>query len=128
MAAERSLRGLLLVIGLTATATGLFAVAGGPDTQSDGGEVKASIDSEFRFFAAFWLAYGLSVLWVAARGFRDPATVRWVAAVLFGAGLARALAWVLEGQPAAIFILLLTLELVVPPLVLVLDRRVRAGR
>lgn len=49
--------------------------------------------------------------------------VRALALVLFAGGVARAIAWLASGRPHAFFIVLLALELLIPVLVVVWQRR-----
>jgi hypothetical protein len=77
------------------------------------GPANASVESELRFYAAFYVAYGLSALRVARDP--DPAAVRGLAGALFLAGLARAGAWRAVGRPSLGQRMLLAIELAGPP-------------
>jgi hypothetical protein len=79
------------------------------------------VESELRFYSAFYLAYGLHVLRTAARPEPDPAAVNAIAAALFLAGLGRAGAWLAVGKPHPLQRALLAIELALPPLI-VLER------
>jgi Domain of unknown function (DUF4345) len=119
---SRLLRGLLTLIGLTATLTGIFAVLTGSSGQADGAQATPSVESELRFFAAFWIAYGAAALYVAPRVAREIHAVRALAVFLFLGGVARGIAWIADGRPQALFIVLLALELLLPPAILLLQR------
>jgi hypothetical protein len=115
---KRLLQALFGALGVISILTGLIAVLAGPGGQVDGEAVNASVESEFRFFASFWIAFGAAALWVAARVDRETAVVRLLAVILFSAGLARVIAWIAAGTPHWSFLFLLGLELLLPPLIL----------
>ena len=118
------LRGLLTLIGITAIATGAFAVLTGSSGQVDGSQAAPSVESELRFFAAFWIAYGAAALYVAPRAVREIHAVRALALFLFLGGVARGIAWIADGRPQALFVALLVLELLLPPVILLLQRSI----
>ena len=77
------------------------------------------MDNELRFYAALWGAYGV-VLLLAARDYTGWAVrVPWLAAVFFVGGAGRAFSWLMIGAPHPFF-LLLTIELALPPLLVLL--------
>ncbi len=123
---RRLLQVLLGSLGLTAAIAGLAAVVAGPEGQLDGAQVGASIDSEYRFYAALWFAFGIAALAVVPRVERATAAVRVLAGALFAAGLARAVAWIDVGRPHDLYLVLLALELAIPPLLVLWQRRVHA--
>jgi hypothetical protein len=86
------------------------------------GPANAALESEIRFYGAFYAAYGLAVLRVAPRADEDPAAVRAVAGTVFLAGLARAGGWLAVGKPNPLQRVLLAIELGAPPAVLALQR------
>jgi hypothetical protein len=118
------LRAILTLIGLTATLTGIFAVLTGSSGQVGGTQAAPSVESELRFFAAFWIAYGAAALYVAPRAVREIHAVRALALFLFLGGIARAIAWIADGRPNTLFIVLLALELLLPPSMLLLQRSI----
>ena len=119
-----SLRAIFVLIGLTATLTGIFVVLTGSSGQVDGAQAAPSVESELRFFAAFWIAYGAAALYVAPRAVREIHAVRALALFLFLGGIARAVAWIADGRPHPLFVILLALELLLPPLILLLQRSI----
>jgi hypothetical protein len=78
------------------------------------GQWPATMDSELRFYAPFWGAYGLALLAVA----RDlPARLRFVpplAALFFIGGVGRAISYVVVGPPHPFFAFLMAIELILP--------------
>ena len=84
-----------------------------------------TMDSELRFYAPFWGAYGLALLHIARR---LPATLGWVppaAALFFAGGVGRAISYVAVGAPHPFFVLLMAIELLLPAAFLVLWRMAR---
>jgi hypothetical protein len=74
------------------------------------------VENELRFYAAFYVAYGLAALRLAPRADRDAAAVRALAGALFLAGLARCGGWRAVGRPHRLQRALLVIELAGPPL------------
>ena len=131
MSPQRSrqlLQGLLVAVGVTPIATGIYAVLTGTDGIPGDAAASANIDSELRFFAAFWIAYGVAALRVAAQVERQTLAVRALALVLFAGGIARVVAWIASGRPDALFLVLLALELLIPPLMVSWQSRVARQR
>jgi hypothetical protein len=73
------------------------------------------MESELRFYGAFYVAYGLVALGAAPRADRNPGTVRALAGALFLAGLARVGGWLAVGRPHRAQLALLAVELAGPP-------------
>jgi Domain of unknown function (DUF4345) len=118
------LRAVFRTGGVVAIAAGLHTVIAGARSIAGQGTANPSVESELRFYAAFYVAYGAAVLQVAPRADRDPAAVRALAGALFLAGLARAGGWIAVGRPHALQRGLLVIELAAPPLVVAWQRRV----
>ena len=79
-----------------------------------------TMDNELRFYAALWGAYGVMLL-LAARDFIGwAARMPWMAAVFFVGGAGRAISWLMVGAPHPFFLLLMWIELVQPPLLVLL--------
>jgi len=110
--------------GLVATTAGLHTLIAG--AKSLPGEKLANpvVESELRFYAAFYVAYGLVALRVAPHADRDARTVRALAGALFLAGLSRAGGWLAVGRPHGVQRALLVAELAAPPVIVVWHRRV----
>jgi hypothetical protein len=112
-----ALRVGLGVGGLVATAAGLDTVLRGARSVPGRPRGGAAMESELRYYAGFYVAFGLAVLRTAARAERDPAVVRALAGALFLSGLARAGAWRAAGRPHPLQRVLLAIELAAPPLI-----------
>jgi hypothetical protein len=113
--AGTALRASLYLGGAVATAAGLHTVAAG--ARSIPGEKQQAsppLESELRYYGAFYAAYGLALLRLAPRAEQEPATVRAAAGVLLVAGLARAGGWLAAGPPHPAQRVLLAIELGAP--------------
>ena len=127
-----TLRLLHIVLGVVAVAICLSIVTLGPAATASSSEAlfdaltgtrhastgawPPTMDSELRFYAPFWGAYGLVLLHIARR---LPATLGWVpptAALFFTGGVGRAISYFAVGTPHPFFVLLMIIELVLPVL------------
>ena len=115
---ERRLRAMLGLGGLVATSAGLHTVAVGGRSFPPWRHANPMVESELRFYSAYYVAYGLTLLRTAARAEPDPAAGRALAGALFLGGIARAGAWLKVGRPHPFQQALLALELAIPPLIL----------
>jgi hypothetical protein len=85
-----------------------------------------TMDSELRFYATLWGAYGV-VLLRAARGLpRTLPQAPWLAAVFFSGGVGRLISLLTVGAPHPVFTLLMTIELTLPVLMILLWLGARA--
>lgn len=113
----------LIALGFVPIVTGLYGVATGGGGIEGGEGTSVNVESELRFAYALWIAYGVAVIYVGLRAWRSRAAVGAIAAVLFAAGVARAVAWIAEGRPDTEFLVLLALELGLPLLLVLWQRR-----
>jgi hypothetical protein len=118
-------RALLYVGGVVATAAGLHTVMAGVRSLPGRQSASAPVESELRFYAAFYVAYGLAALRIAPRADRDSDAVRALAGALFLAGLARGGGWVAAGPPHPLQRALLVVELAGPPAIVAWQARLR---
>lgn len=118
------MRAALYVGGLVATTAGLHTVIAGARAIPGEGLSTASVESELRFYGAFYVAYGLTALRTAPRADRDAAAVRALAGALFLGGVARAGGWLAAGKPHPLHRALLAIELIAPPLAVLAQARV----
>lgn len=126
---RRALRASLYGGGSVATLAGAHSVVAGARSIAGQGAANSAVESELRFYAAFYVAYGLVALRVAPRADRDTGSVRALAAALFLAGAARAGGWLAAGRPHPVQRALLGIELAAPPLIVAWQARLatRAG-
>jgi hypothetical protein len=79
-----------------------------------------TMDSELRFYAALWGAYGFVLMAVASDLTNRGHLVPWLAAVFFAGGLGRVVSYLSLGPPHPFFMLLMAVELLLPPVILCL--------
>ena len=123
---QRRLRSLLYLGGVVATSAGLHTLLGGGRSFPPWRQAGVMVESELRFYSAFYVAYGLLALRTARRADLDPQAVRALAATLFLAGVGRAGAWLTVGKPHPLQRVLLAIELAAPPLVVAEQARLRS--
>ena len=123
-AEARLLQALLTTVGLVAMATGVFALVTGSGGMPGKIEADATVESELRYFAAFWIAYGAIAFRTAPRVATATTAVRVLALAMFIGGLGRALAWIDVGRPHGLMVVLMVIELVLPALLVVSQQRV----
>jgi hypothetical protein len=104
----------MAVLGSVAVVAGSVTVALGATTVAGIEDPTPAVDSEMRFFAAWYAAAGVAVLWAVPRIEERKRLVRGVAAALFIAGCARALSWAIVGRPPTAATVLMVIELVIP--------------
>ena len=107
----------LMFIGLgTARTAGLFNAL--LSFVHDGGPMKGvshpNADSELRFYSVIWIGYGIVMVQTAQSLARHMVRVPFLLALFFGGGIARLISYLAVGQPHALFILLMVIELTLP--------------
>jgi hypothetical protein len=85
----------------------------------------ATMDSELRFYAAIWGAYGILLVLVATNMAAHIDRIPWLAAVFFAGGVGRAISHLVVGPPHPFFTVLMAVELLLPPIIVLLWRQVR---
>jgi hypothetical protein len=123
---QRTFRAAFYAGGAVAGAAGLHTVLTGARSLPGDQRADPAVESELRFYGAFYAAYGAAVLHTAPRADRDATAVRALAGALFLGGLARAGGWLATGRPHPGQQALLALELALPPLAVAAQRRVRS--
>lgn len=113
-------RPLVFSIGAICVVIGLVDVMLGLSWVPDTGDYTASLDGHVRFFGAVFAGYGAIWIWAARQDPVAVRAVRFLALVMFVGGLGRTASMVVHEVPHPLFIGLAVVELVVPPLVLVL--------
>jgi len=110
-----------------ATGAGLHSALAGRGSLPGVPASDAVMESELRYYAAFYAWFGLQVLRLAPRADTDARALRGLAGVVFTGGVARAGAWRAAGRPHGLQRGLLAIELAAPPLVIAWQARL-AGR
>lgn len=141
--AARVLCILLIVLGLSAILIGLsIYLTGAPHTggittqlydhltrMSNGSASLEgrTVDSELRFYAPFWMAYGAVLIATARKLKLHLNRVPLLSAVLFAGGVGRGLAYVFTGPPHPAFVVLMATEFVLPVIFIGLWAAVRGS-
>ena len=117
---------VMRILGFVAVGAGLYALLTGVAGMPGEISADASVDSELRFFAVFYVAFGAVAIWIAPRIEAETRLVRVWALTLFVAGLARGVSWLDVGRPDDLFVGLMIAELVIPPVIVVWQGRLAA--
>jgi hypothetical protein len=115
---RRGLQIVLRILGAVAFILGSLTVVIGGDSVVGGGDVSPTIDSELRFYAAWYAAAGVVLLRTAPRVESAGPTIRFFCVVLFICGIARLLSLITVGTPHPIALVLMILEFVIPALII----------
>ena len=124
---RKALQILLAAFGVTAILIASLHVALGPACIPGSIPVNATMDSEDRFYATLFLAYGAALLWCVKDVERKAGPVRILAFVFFAGGLARIVSAIAVGLPNTFFVAMTLLELVLPVVIVVMSARVAAA-
>ena len=122
------LRALLGLGGVVAISAGLHTVVTGGKSLPPWRHASATVESELRWYSAYYVAFGFFVLRTAAPARPDPRAVQAIAAAVFLGALGRAGAWVTVGKPHPFQRALLAVELTLPPIFMVEQRRLGRRR
>ncbi|MFE9119951.1 DUF4345 domain-containing protein [Streptomyces sp. NPDC007172] len=112
----RLLKWLSWAMGVADMAIGALHLTVGMGAVPGAGSPGPTVDSLMRFFGAIFLGYGLAWIWVARQSPIPSRAVRALAAVFFLGGAARLLSWAALGRPDSFQIVLMGIELALPPL------------
>ena len=107
---SRGLRAFLVILGTIAVVFGLLGVVGGVGSTLGGETSTPSVDSELRFFAAWYVGTGLLLLWAARQPSAKPALLQGVCGVLVLAATGRAISMVTVGRPDDLYVALMVIE------------------
>ena len=121
---RKTLQVFLASFGVTAIFISLLHIVLGPACIPGSVPVNATMDSEDRFYATLFMAYGAALLWCVKGIERKNLYVKLLALVFFIGGLARIVSMVVVGLPNTFFIAMTFLELVLPFVMVFLNARV----
>jgi len=110
---RRGLQIAVTVLGCVALIFGLLGVLTGVDGVFHGGHASASVDSELRFFSAWYAGAGALLLWVRGRVDTETTIIRGVCLFLVLGAAGRVLSIISVGSPHALFLFLMAVEFVV---------------
>jgi hypothetical protein len=125
---DRGLRAVLTAIGGVATVAGARAVVQGAAEAPGGGRFSAEVDSEYRFYGAWYHVFGLLMLRAARRPHGDATMVRACAFGFLVAASGRALSMRSRGRPHPSQVALMAVELAVPAVLLPWHARAQRSR
>ncbi|MEV5380881.1 DUF4345 domain-containing protein [Streptomyces nondiastaticus] len=111
----RTLRVLAWSMGIACVAIGLYHAAAGNTAIPGAEDAGATVDSFGRFMGAVFAGYGLAWLWAVRQTPIPAVTVRLLAGVFLVGGLSRLLSLAAEGRPHGFQIMLMVIELALPP-------------
>ena len=106
----RALRVFLYLLGAVAVVAGLLTVLTGAATVLDANAANPSLDSELRFYAAWYVVAGVLILRAARAPHERRGVIVGVAAAFGLAATARVLSWVQVGKPSDLAVALLVIE------------------
>ena len=117
--ARRALQIVLTVIGAVAVVAGAATVLLGAASVVGAGEASPSLESELRFYAAWYVVAGILLLSATRRLETERRVILSVALGFFLAACGRLISWIVIGRPHALAITLMFVEfaiaLGVPP-------------
>ena len=128
------LRILLVILGTSAIVISLSVFLAGPTPTASffestynaftganaalTGPWPPTMDSELRFYAPFWGAYGVALLAIASDLSRYRRLLVLAISLFFIGGLGRFISWITIGAPHPFFTLLMAIELILPVLII----------
>jgi len=114
----------LAVFGVIVVFIATLHIVFGPAIIPGSYPVNATMDSEGRFFATLFLAFGVAILWSVRRVESKTLLVNFLAITFLAGGLARLVSMAAKGQPHPFFVVMTILELVIPFIMLFLQFKV----
>lgn len=111
---RRGLQVLVGAIGVVAVGAGLAGVLLGADQVLGPGTASPGVDSELRFFAAWYVVAGLLLLRTVREVEREAWTIRIVAGGFLLAAIGRMLSIASAGWPHPLYVVLTVIEVVLP--------------
>jgi len=117
----------LTLFGVTAIFIAVLHVALGPAAIPGSVPVNATMDSEDRFYAILFLAYGAVLIWCAREIGQRGQTVYFLALILFVGGLARLVSMAAVGPPNGFFVAMTALELLLPVVMALVQRQLSSA-
>ncbi len=121
---RKVLQVFLVLFGVIAIAIALLHIVFGPSAIPGSVPVNATMDSEDRFYATLFAAYGVALLWCVKDIEQKSRFVYFLQATFFLGGLARIVSIAAVGLPDPFFVAMLILELVIPIVVALIQLRI----
>jgi hypothetical protein len=120
---RRALQIFLGLFGATDILISLLHIVFGPSAIPGSVPVNATMDSEDRFYATLFTAYGAALLWCIRDVEKKGRVLQFLMLTFFAGGLARLVSMARVGLPGGFFVAMTALELLIPPLFLLAHRR-----
>ena len=114
----------LVLFGVMTIVIATLHVVLGPTAIPGAIPVNATMDSEDRFYATLFAAYGIALLWCAKDIERKSRVVYFLAATFFVGGLARLVSVAAVGWPNTFFIKMTVIELLIPIFMVFMQSRI----
>jgi hypothetical protein len=114
---RRGLQLTLTIAGVVAAGFGTQGVPTGVGGVRNGGKATANVDSEFRFFSAWYAVAGLTMLRAARKVESDGGAIRVICVGWFIAACGRVLSVKKLGKPDRLFRVLTAIEFTLPAVV-----------
>ena len=111
---RRGLQVILAIIGVVAVTAGGLTVLLGADSLIGAGAASPTIDSELRFYAAWYVIAGALLLRSVRRVESEAVIIRAVCAGLFLGGSGRLVSLIAVGTPHPVAMVLMGLEFAIP--------------
>jgi hypothetical protein len=124
LAIKKTFRVFLGLFGTTVIFIASLHVVLGPSAIPGSVSVNATMDSEDRFYAALFAAYGVALIWCIKDIERKSMVVYFLAATFFVGGLARLVSVAAVGLPNTFFIAMTVLELLIPVFMAFMQSRI----
>lgn len=120
----------IFVVGPDATSQTFAAILRtvAPGTPRVTGLSSADADSELRFYAVLWMAYGAVALWAARALPQRIALLRLMLGVFWMGGIGRVISYFAVGAPHPLFLVLMWIEIALPALLLALSYGTRRNQ
>lgn len=120
----RALTRTLYALAVVPVVAGSATVLLGSGSVPAPGDPSANLESELRFYAVWWIGAGLFLAWLAPRVAERTLELRVLCGLLFLAGLSRVLGIAIDGRPSGGQLVLMAVELALPPVLVIWQARV----